>query len=209
MADTSAYRLFYKRSVRPLAAHLRQLGARDQDLEDVIQDTYVEAFKAWGSLRDDEAAIAWLLTIGRRQLWRQRARRRRRDAELSEAALGEQTLDEVLPAESAGLPIDSPVGAGPTSSIEARLDARATARDVTALIASIDNPTRREAVELFYLQEVPLPELSASTGVKVSTLTTWLCRYREKARRLVPEGVASDAPPAPQPLRLRSRRSVG
>jgi RNA polymerase sigma-70 factor (ECF subfamily) len=200
MADPSSYRLFYKRSVRPLAAHLRQLGARDaQDLEDVIQDTYVEAFKAWSTLRDDEAAVAWLLTIGRRQLWRHRARRKRSQAELGEAALGERTIEEIVPSEDA---------ASPPSSLEARLDAQSAARQVTELIAGIDNPVRREAVELFYLQDVQLPELSAATGVKVSTLTTWLSRFREQARRVLPAAAEARPPRLPLSLRPRSRRSA-
>lgn len=35
--------------------------------EDLVQETFMRAWKAWGNLRDDRAAKAWLMTILRRE----------------------------------------------------------------------------------------------------------------------------------------------
>jgi DNA-directed RNA polymerase specialized sigma24 family protein len=56
------------------------------------------------------------------------------------------------------------------------------------MIDEIPDETRRRAVRLFYLEEASLPEVSAATGVKVSTLTTWLSRFRAAARKALGAG---------------------
>ncbi|MGI9264816.1 MAG: sigma-70 family RNA polymerase sigma factor [Gammaproteobacteria bacterium] len=62
------------------------LGRDRQLAEDVVQDSLLRAWKAWGSLRDREASKQWLVTIVRREHARQFERKRLETVELSECA---------------------------------------------------------------------------------------------------------------------------
>jgi RNA polymerase sigma-70 factor (ECF subfamily) len=158
------YQELYRRTVRPLAAHLRRLGVTDAaDLDDVLQDTYVEAFTAFASLRDDAAALAWLMTIGRRQAARHRARRARMGVNVSPSVV------EELPERAA--------------SPERQAEARSLTTRVAGMIEATASEHRRAALRMFYLEDATLPEIARATGVTVSTLTTWLSRFRVQARR--------------------------
>ena len=42
------------------------LGVRPDDLDDVLQETFLKAFRGIGSFRGDSAGLSWLLTIARR-----------------------------------------------------------------------------------------------------------------------------------------------
>jgi RNA polymerase sigma-70 factor, ECF subfamily len=66
----------YRRYCRYVAAVILRLDARPDDLEDLIQDVFVEAARGIEGLRDAEAIRGWLATIAVR-LVRRRLRRRR------------------------------------------------------------------------------------------------------------------------------------
>ncbi len=66
----------YRRYCRYVAAVILRLDARPDDLEDLIQDVFVEAARGIEALRDAEAIRGWLATIAVR-LVRRRLRRRR------------------------------------------------------------------------------------------------------------------------------------
>ena len=157
---------FYRSTVRILGAHLRQLGVeRKEDLEDVMQETYVQALKSLPSLKHDEASVAWLLTIGRRQLFRQRERHARRRAEaLSPTGTAEDIASDAAPADE-------------------QLQATGVCARIVGMIERIEDPRRRDAVQRFYLAEASLQEISIAMDVKVSTLTTWMSRFRESAKQ--------------------------
>jgi RNA polymerase sigma-70 factor (ECF subfamily) len=170
-----AYHEFYRQSVQPLAAHLRRFGVDNQeDLEDIIQETYVQAHQSWDSLADPQAALAWLLTIGRRQLGRHLERKRRQPPRCSEAG-----RDAGAPEKVNELPDDR------RSDAEAQLAAERLCAAVRRLHAAINVQRRPRALELFYFQETPLPEISVALGVNVSTLTTWLSRFRKEAKTAI------------------------
>lgn len=173
-------REFYAATVRPLAAHLHRLGLKHpQDLEDVLQETYLQAFKSLSELQDAQAALAWLMTIGRRQMARHLERGKR----------GPDTCDAdltILPSSVVPADID--------------LDARRLCSEVRAVHARLSCPKRKLAIDLYYFQEVPLPEVVQVTGVGASTLTTWLSRFRQEVRAALGERAASPLK-SPSPAR--------
>lgn len=163
-------RAFYDATVRPLASHLHKLGLRNpQDLEEVIQETYLEAYKSLASLQDAQAALAWLLTIGRRQLGRH-LERKKRDVETAE--------------------VDTTVLPSPAAPVDGALDARRLVAEVRAVHARLACPKRKLAIDLYYFQEVPLPEIVERLGVGASTVTTWLSRFRQEVRAALGEQAA-------------------
>lgn len=207
MADLDSYRQFYRRSLRPLAAHLRALGARDQqDLEDVLQETFVEAFRSWSSLKDEGARLAWLFTIGRRQLWQHRTRNKRHlcaHATMSGGApevMAEGAMERHIATEAAS----DAVAASSDDTLVHALHTQSLTKQIKVMIDAIPDVHKREVITLFYLNDLALPDISAATGIKTSTLTTWLSRFREQARRAFSDASA-DAPRAMRPATKSSR----
>lgn len=66
------------RHTAPLARFLAVQGAPDEELDDLVQDTFVKAFRALEGYRGGATFRTWLLTIGsnllkdRRRQWRRR-----------------------------------------------------------------------------------------------------------------------------------------
>jgi RNA polymerase sigma-70 factor (ECF subfamily) len=56
----------------------RRLTARAHEAEDLVQETYLEGFRCFGSLKDPQRCRAWLFRILRNRLFQQRARERAR-----------------------------------------------------------------------------------------------------------------------------------
>ncbi len=88
--DVWAEEAFYRRHVAMVRATVRRLQGNSLDAEDVVQDTFVNAFEIWDQLREPEHAKTWLLRIAVRKV--QKRFRRRRVLR----ALGlDQTTDDV------------------------------------------------------------------------------------------------------------------
>jgi len=83
--DQRAAALLVERHARPLARFVASLGEREQ-VEELVQDTFVRAFQSLDSFRADSSLRTWLFTICKRLLLdRKRSERRRKDVvEISE-----------------------------------------------------------------------------------------------------------------------------
>jgi RNA polymerase sigma-70 factor (ECF subfamily) len=94
----------YRRYCRYVAAVILRLDGRTSELEDLVQDVFVEAAAGIGRLRDPEAIKGWLATIAVRTV-RRRLRLRRvwrffgfdRDADLTaQSDPGASPVDRLL-----------------------------------------------------------------------------------------------------------------
>jgi len=68
-----------RRHARPLARFLSGAGAPDADLDDLVQETFIRAFRAIGGFRGQCGFRTWLMTIGAnalKDLGRRLARRK-------------------------------------------------------------------------------------------------------------------------------------
>jgi RNA polymerase sigma-70 factor (ECF subfamily) len=94
-----------ERHAAPVARYLSSLGAKD-DLDDLVQDTFVRAFGSLDGFRGESTLRTWLLTIARRLLVDRRRARRRRPEELpisgSESTSGHDPLDTLVAVEAVG-----------------------------------------------------------------------------------------------------------
>ena len=76
--DEQAAAELVRRHTAPLARFLAVQGAPDEELDDLVQDSFVKAFRALGGYRGGASFRTWLLTIGsnllkdRRRQWRRR-----------------------------------------------------------------------------------------------------------------------------------------
>ncbi|MBX3172797.1 MAG: RNA polymerase sigma factor [Gemmatimonadaceae bacterium] len=77
--DQRAAAVLVERHATPLARFAASLGVRDE-VDELVQDTFVRAFQSLDSFRADSSLRTWLFTICKRlMLDRRRAERRRRD----------------------------------------------------------------------------------------------------------------------------------
>src|SRR5688500_5839108 len=83
--DERAATAIVERHAPALARYASSLGARE-DIEELVQDTFVRAFASIDSFRGESSLRTWLFTIQRRLLLdrRRAARRRRGDVQIQE-----------------------------------------------------------------------------------------------------------------------------
>jgi RNA polymerase sigma-70 factor (ECF subfamily) len=127
-----------------LAATAARVLCRRDDLDDLVQDVFVEALRGVHNLRHPAALRAWLTRVTVRAAQRRLARRRF------------VRLDEVPEAQI------SDGGAGSPAH-------RALLNDLCEAIAT-SPPERRRAWTLRYLEGEPLAEIAARCGCSVATV---------------------------------------
>ncbi len=103
--DERAATLLVERHAGAVARFVASLGVR-QEIEELVQDTFVRAFGSLDRFRAESALRTWLFTIAR-NLVRDRARSRkweRRAVEIEESHAGTEhdALDEMVAAEAEG-----------------------------------------------------------------------------------------------------------
>lgn len=102
--DQRAAALLVERHAPPLARFVASLGERDE-VEELVQDTFVRAFQSLDTFRADSSLRTWLFTICRRLLLdRKRSERRRRNVgelEEGDAVVEYDALDGLVADETA------------------------------------------------------------------------------------------------------------
>jgi RNA polymerase sigma-70 factor (ECF subfamily) len=79
VAGTPDIEALYAKHARYVAGVVhRILGGRDGEVDDIVQETFLDAFEGIGRIADPLAARAWLVTVAVRRTRRFLARRRRR-----------------------------------------------------------------------------------------------------------------------------------
>jgi len=159
-----------------LVAFLRRSCGDGSDAEDVAQETFVRAARAWDQLEDPSSARAWLYSIARRTCQRLHRRRAGEPAFL-------ESIDALEPRPGPTLPtlVDA---ADPLAERQ-----RAEARELVERgIAEL--PDRfRVVLVLADVAELSIAEISRALGLKEATVKTRLHRARLKLRRVLEEGL--------------------
>lgn len=164
--DESAYRRLYRTHRDRIAATIAQRTKDPDDVDDLVQMSFIRAFGALSRFRGDAAFSTWLTRIALNVCITHHQGRR---TFLPESAL------EDAPA----------VGRHATPEDELVRKER-----WNAVVAGIDElpPRYRSVMRLHYVEDRPYPELVERLGVPPGTLKTWLHR----GRRLVRESLADD-----------------
>jgi len=138
--------------LRPFIA--RRIPA--QDVDDVLQDTFVRMQRGLANLRDDTRTTPWLYQIARRAVADHlRARQRH--------PLAERDPDE---------PVDQPTGD----------ESHALAGCLATFVATLPSPYR-EAVTLVELEGLTAREAAAMVGISTSGMKSRVQRGRAELRR--------------------------
>ena len=163
--EAEAFRLlvdrYYDRCLR-LATHLMGGSA---DAEDVVQDTFLRAYRHLGAYQERDRFSAWLFRILVNQC-RTTGARRRGTAALEARAAAEEGDDEP----SADHPAEQ----------------TALREELERALAQLD-PDQREAVVLKFTEEMTYDEMAAVTGVGVSALKMRVQRACRRLRALLTE----------------------
>lgn len=154
---------------------LRLTGGSAPDAEDLVQETFLRAYRAWEQYTLGTSAKSWLFTICRNAFLRQRERERRRDEIVEEVARGADT-----PSTPAGeLPLfmpaaqDDPEGELFRSMID------------DSILEAIEHlpPDFRDAVVLSDLEGLSYAEIAAVLGIPVGTVKSRLFRGRRMLQK--------------------------
>lgn len=162
--EESAFNELYRRT-RPMVSRLvAGFAALDADeVEDVIQETYVRAFKALPRLKEHGAFEAWLLSIARNRA-RTRLERKVHIRRLEEEAA--DPLPEAVPHVPEALQLERDIEV------------------VRQLIAELPEGQEKTTVQLFYLEgELSAREIAEKLGVGKSAVTMRLERFRARIKR--------------------------
>jgi RNA polymerase sigma-70 factor (ECF subfamily) len=162
--EPAAQRELYRR-YRPALIHLAgAYTSLDRDeVEDVVQETFIRAFTALPSLRERHAFQHWLYSIARN-----RARSR-----LDSRGVQERTAEQAA-AEMAKIVDHFP------EALQMERDEEV----VRALINELPEGSEKETVRLFYVEgELSAREIADKLGVGKSAVTMRLERFRAKVKR--------------------------
>jgi RNA polymerase sigma-70 factor (ECF subfamily) len=171
--DRAAQRLLYDRHRPGVWRVARSFGDFDaDDVEDVVQEAFVSAFRNLAKLEQPARFGAWLLTIARNRALSRLARRKAR---------GELVEELTREAEAAGgeeAPLPDP-------------EAGAELEVVRRIIADLPEGPEKETVRLFYIEgQLSAREIADRLGVGKSAITMRLERFRAKVKRRVLAEVA-------------------
>ena len=161
--DAEAWKTLFRRYRLPLYVYGFELLRDEQASLDLVQETFINAFRHIGSLRDDEKFGGWLFRIAHQKCVQQ-WRRQGREAELRE---------ELLPE----LEADSP---GPLDML-LREEREA---EFMKLVEKLPL-AQRSALLLHYIEEFSLEEIAVITGTQVGTVKSRLHYAKLALRKLL------------------------
>jgi RNA polymerase sigma-70 factor, ECF subfamily len=155
---------------------LRLTAGNQVEAEDVVQDTFLRAYRHWHTFRRGTSARAWLFTIARNVFLRSRERRAR-VPETLEAELGydaaaysaEDLLSDVMPNDP-----------------ERRFFASFIDEEVSRAVEKLP-PDFREAVVLSDIEGLNYAEIAEITGVPLGTVKSRLYRGRRQLQKALYE----------------------
>jgi RNA polymerase sigma-70 factor (ECF subfamily) len=157
----------------------RWLVRHPQDAEDVVQDSLLKAYKAFGSFAGGDSA-AWLLAIVRNTCLT-RLQRRRSERNVVQ-------LHDMMPSIELVRPPASP---SPMLLQDQAMIAEEERRRVHVAIAAL--PLQfREVLVLREFHELSYRDIADVIGTPVGTVMSRLARARERMKVLLTEGAAAD-----------------
>lgn len=162
--DVEAFGRLVERYEEDLARYARHVLGGMDEAEDVMQDALVRAYRSLDRCEEPSRFKGWLFRIVSNQCRTHLARRRRRPTQPLEDVPDAAVADEGHPG----------------------LDAEAADR-AERLAAALErlSPDHREALVLYYVQELSVPELAEVLDLSVSAVKMRLHRGRDALRAVL------------------------
>lgn len=149
----------------------------DRDADDLVQDTFLNAFRAIGQLKDPENPRPWLFAIAHRACLRRRRRRAGEPRHL-------EAFDELLPQPGPTVADFEAMANGPHGD---RL--RAESRELVERGIGSLPESFRVPLLLADIAELRLGEIASILGLQEATVKTRIHRARLKLRAVLAEGL--------------------
>jgi RNA polymerase sigma-70 factor, ECF subfamily len=153
---------------------LRLTAGRQSEAEDIVQDTFLRAYRHWHTYQRGTSARAWLFTITRNVFLRSRERQARSPETLESeldydvaAASAEDVLRDVLPKDP-----------------EQRFFASFIDEEVSRAVEQLP-PDFREVVVLSDIEGLNYAEIAEVTGVPLGTVKSRLYRGRRQLQKVL------------------------
>jgi RNA polymerase sigma-70 factor (ECF subfamily) len=189
-ADAAVSELVEKHGGRIYALGLRFCGDEDE-AKDLVQDTFLLAFRKWEQFEGRAEPTTWLYRIAARACQRRHRRRAGEPRSL-------EPLEKLLPSGEPRV-VDIPSGEDSPHEI---LEQREAREAVEKAIATLPERFRLPLV-LKEIMELPVDDVAGILGVKVSTIKTRLHRARlQIAKELRKKLPKKDAPPPDHSKRM-------
>jgi RNA polymerase sigma-70 factor (ECF subfamily) len=197
VADTEPFR-------RELLAHCYRMLGSIQDAEDLVQETYLRAWRSYGDFEGRSSVRAWLYQIATNRCLTELAKRSRR---VLPSGLSAPEQDPTVDPEGAGTEVNwlqpapdamvTPDSADPAVVVTAREGLR------LALIASLQflPPRQRAILVLRDVLAFPAAEVAVMLGTTTVSVKSALQRARARLRELAP---AADQLAEPTEVRARA-----
>ena len=168
--------------LEPLFATAMRLTRNRADAEDLVQDTYVKAFRHAGQFKRGTNLRAWLYTI-LHNTWRNR----RRDASRDTVEVDSDQVEQAAAGPGGGEPVETPERILMRSTLDA---------DLQAALDELPGPFR-QAVWLRDVEEFTYAEIAEMLDVPIGTVMSRISRGRRMLfERLSSSAVAPAAPVA-------------
>lgn len=143
------------------------LMRNEQDAEDVVQDSYLKAFRAFGGFRAEGNVRAWFLRIIRNTCYDALSARKLKDKEL----VPEGEIDDIEDA-----------APGPRANVVTKATVEAVREAIATLPVEF-----REVVILRELEGLSYKEISDVAGIPLGTVMSRLSRARDQLQLLLRE----------------------
>lgn len=157
------------------------------DAEDLVQETFLRAFRSWERFEGRAEASSWLYTIALRLCRRMHRRRAGEPARM-------ESLAELLPSPDEAVPAPPDNGGDPLEE-QLRREARESVQKALATLP-LDF---RLPLMLKDLAELSVTQIAEILGVKEATVKTRVHRARLKLRRALAEGFPERGPESHAP----------
>ncbi len=158
---------------------------RGRDADDLVQETFLNAFRALDQLEDPDNPRPWLFAIAHRACMRMRRRRAGEPRHL-------ETLDELLPRPQATIPDLDPGDSDPH-----RDRLRAEARELVERGLGELPEAFRMPLLLADVAELKIGEIATILGLEEATVKTRIHRARLKLRAVLASGLPQREAPSP------------
>ncbi len=135
----------------------------EPDAHDITQEVFIRAFRGIGGLRKAERFEGWLFSIARRRCLTFLRRLKRRRTDMERLALEQQTLRRDAGEEERMKNMERAI--------------------VAEEIERLPDFRMKQAGRLFYLEGQDTTKIAQRLDAPISTVTTWLSRFRGKIRR--------------------------
>jgi len=170
--DAKAFEALVVKYQRRVARHVARYVKAAGDVEDVVQETFIRAYRGLAAFRGDSAFYSWLYRIAT-------------NAALNylQRSGGELLLGEDAPEER--VDVFEP-GVSDAEDPERTLMAKQIAETVQRALAKL-RPDLAEALMLYEVEGKPYAEIASMLGIPIGTVRTRIFRAREFiAKRLEP-----------------------